>query len=54
VNPAYTRELVARLPAGTPLVEVPGDHNFIRYEPAALAEAVQHILTFTRQIPTRQ
>lgn len=46
VNPAYTRELVARLPAGTRLVEVPGDHNFIRYQPESLAEATRHILAF--------
>jgi carboxylesterase len=46
VNPAYTRELLKRLPAGTPLVEVPGDHNFIRYAPASLAAAVTTILDF--------
>jgi carboxylesterase len=50
VNPAYTRELVARLPAGTAFMEVPGDHNFIRYAPESLAQASARIAGFGEDV----
>ncbi|MDX2137492.1 MAG: alpha/beta fold hydrolase [Chloroflexota bacterium] len=46
VPPAKTRALYERMRPGARFIEVSGEHNFIRYEPHALAMAAGAILEF--------
>jgi pimeloyl-ACP methyl ester carboxylesterase len=46
VPPGKTRALHARMRQGTRLLEVKGEHNFVRYDPSALATAADAVREF--------
>jgi carboxylesterase len=48
VPPDKTRALHERMRSGTRFIDVPGEHNFIRYDPSALATAAGAMLEFIR------